>query len=109
MYRLFTTEEFDRDFDKLDNSDQERIRKIIKQLKERGSEIGKPLSGLTFFREKKFNGKRLYFLVYSDIFVILILAISNKKAQQSTINKILLNLEKYQKYVYKTLREKGLI
>ncbi len=109
MYRLFTTEEFDRDFNKLDNSEQKRIKKIMEQIKERGNEVGKPLAGLTIFREKKFNGKRLYFLVYNDIFVVLALAISDKKAQQATINRILLDLSNYQEYVYKTLKEKGLI
>ena len=49
-------------------------------LKEQGGDIGKPLSGLSFFREKKFDGKRLYYPVYNDSFVILAIAISDKKA-----------------------------
>lgn len=108
MYRIFTTEEFERDYNKLDKLEQERVKKIIKQLKERGDEVGKPLSGLSFFREKRFNGKRLYFLVYKSVFVVLNLAISDKKTQQATINRILLDLENYQEYVYKTLKEKRL-
>lgn len=105
MFRIFTTEEFDKDFSKLSSQEQVRINKILKQLKERGEDIGKHLSGLSFFREKKFDSKRLYYLVYKDSFVILAIAISDKKAQQATINRILLDLVEYQQYVYDLLRK----
>ena len=106
MFRILTTQEFDKDFNKLSSQEQERVNKILKQLKEQGGDTGKPLSGLSFFREKKFDGKRLYYLVYNDSFVILAIAISDKKAQQSTINKILLDLVEYQQYIYELLRKK---
>ena len=109
MFRIFTTHEFDKDFEKLDNSEQIRIRKIISQLKEQGELVGKPLAGLSFFREKKFNGKRLFFLVYKNYSVVLILAISDKKAQHATINRILLDISEYQQYIYSTLKKLGLI
>lgn len=108
-YRVFKTEEFDRDYGKLDRSEQMRVDKIMSQLLERGGEVGKPLSGLSFFREKKFDGKRLYYLVYSNVFVVLALAISDKKVQQATINQILLNLAEYQQHVFETLRKRGII
>lgn len=108
-YRVFKTEEFDRDYNKLDKSEQKRVDKILNQLLDRGGEVGKPLSGLSFFREKKFDGKRLYYLVYSNVFVVLVLAISDKKAQQATINQILLNLTEYQQHVFETLRKRGVI
>jgi putative component of toxin-antitoxin plasmid stabilization module len=76
---------------------------------EKGGEVGKPLAGLSFFREKKFDGKRLYYLVYSDVYVVLALAISDKKAQQATINQILLHLAEYQQYVFETLRNRDAI
>ena len=41
--------------------------------------------------------------------VILAVAISDKKAQQATINKILSDISNYQQYVIETLRKKGLI
>jgi len=85
------------------------LKKILKQLKEQGDVVGKPLSGLSFFKEKKFNGKRLYYLVYKEFMTLLVLAINDKKAQQATINRILLDLSAYQQYVYKTLKNKGLI
>ncbi len=108
-YRVFKTEEFNRDYNKLDESEQKRVNKILDQLLERGGEVGKPLSGLSFFREKKFDGRRLYYLVYRDVFVVLALAISDKKAQQATINQILLNLAEYQQYVFEALRKRGII
>lgn len=86
-FKVFTTQEFDKDIVLLEKAEQERIEKILKQLKEQGGDVGKPLSGLTFFREKKFEGKRLYFLIYKELSVILVVGISNKKAQQATINR----------------------
>ena len=108
-YRVFKTQEFDKDYDKLDRSEQKRVDKILEQLLERGGDVGKPLSGLSFFREKKFDGKRLYYLVYSNVFVVLALAIGDKKAQQATINQILVNLAEYQQHVFETLKKRGII
>lgn len=104
MFKVFTTNEFDDDFNKLDGSEKIRVGKFLNQLEEKGADVGKPLS-VPFFREKKFNGKRLYFLFYEDFAVILAVAISNKKAQQATINTILNNLDKYQDYIWKLLKE----
>ena len=36
---------------------------------------------------KRIRGKRIYFLTYEDIQTVLLVAISNKKKQQETINK----------------------
>ncbi|MDI6655745.1 MAG: hypothetical protein QME59_07695 [Candidatus Hydrothermarchaeota archaeon] len=58
-YRVLKTAEFDRDYSKLDKSEQKRVDKILGQLLERGGEVG----------------KRLYYLVYSNVFVVLALAI----------------------------------
>ena len=105
MFRLFTTKEFEKDFARLDKTEQLRIRKIIKQLEEKAADVGKPLSGLPFFREKYFDGKRLYFLVYEEFSVVLVIAMSNKKAQQATINEILNSLVSYKENILKRLEE----
>ena len=107
-YRIFTTSEFDQDYERLDNSEKERVKKIISRLKIQGGSVGKPLS-TNYFREKKLNGKRLYFLVYIEYNVVLAVAISDKKAQQATINQILSDLLYYQKYVLEELKKRGLI
>ena len=100
MFRLFTTSEFDSDFLKLDESDKKKVRKIMNELKTRGSDIGKPL-GRKYFREKKFGNKRIYFLVYKEQLIVLAVGISNKKMQQDTINNILLELKNYEEYIKK--------
>ncbi len=100
MFRVFTTDEFDKDLAKLDTSEQVRVKKILGQLQQQGANVGKPLSGLSFFREKKFDGKRLYFLAYKEFLIILVIAISGKKAQQATINSILTDLIQYQSRIF---------
>ncbi|MEK6932456.1 MAG: hypothetical protein AABW56_01525 [Nanoarchaeota archaeon] len=66
MFKIFKTKEFDDNYNKLDNSEKKRADKIRDQLSKNGNTTGKPLSGLKFFREKKFDGKRIYYLVYKN-------------------------------------------
>ncbi len=106
-YRILKTAEFEKDYEDLEKSEKLRVEKFFQQLHEKGGTVGKPLSGLPFFREKKFDGKRLYYLVYENFLVVLAVAISDKKAQQATINKILLNLIEYQESVVKILKQNG--
>ena len=98
-YKIYQIEKFDLVFNKLDYSEQIRVNNILSQLREHGAQIGKPLSGLSFFREKKFGDKRLYYLIYPDLKIILVVAISDKKTQQDTIDEILSDLTEYKKYV----------
>ena len=109
IYRIFKTEEFDEQYEKLDGQDKKRVDKILAQLYEKGGAIGKPLAGLGFFKEKKFGGKRLYYLVYENFLAILAIAISDKKAQQATINKIIFEIADYQSYIIETLKKNGII
>jgi mRNA-degrading endonuclease RelE of RelBE toxin-antitoxin system len=102
-YRIFTTKEFDDDFDSLDESEKARVRKILNQIKEKGDDVGKPLR-YPYFREKKFESKRLYFLVYEDKLIILALAISDKKTQQETINRIVAELKNYRDIIEEKIR-----
>ena len=102
-YRIFRTASYDEDYKKLDYSEQTRVDKIIDTLFDTGDVTGKPL-GVSFFREKKFGGKRILYLVYRQISVILLLAITDKKTQQATINEILSNLPEYQRYVLSRLK-----
>jgi len=48
-------------------------------------------------------------LIYENFCVVLAVAISGKKAQQATINEILIHLADYQQFVFETLRKKGVI
>jgi len=103
-FRIFKTATYDEDYKSLDNSERLRVDKIINNLFETGDTTGKPL-GFPFFREKKFNGERVLYLVYNSLSVILLLAIADKKTQQATINEILLHLDEYKEYVIIRLRD----
>lgn len=98
MFKVYTTDNFKERFESLDESEKIIVRKIMLKLKEKGDKVGKPLSR-KYFREKKFGGKRLYFLIYKNFMIILAVAISNKKAQQKTINEILKKIKEYEKFV----------
>ena len=105
IYEIFTTEEFDKDLYRLDNSEKLRVYKIFKQLEEKGGSIGKPLSR-SFLREKKLNGKRTYFLFYEEYKIILVIAMSDKKTQKLTINEIITNIEYYDDHIKQLLKNK---
>ena len=98
FYRILKTEDADRDLSKLDGSEKLKVEKILGRLRESGGKTGKHLSGLSSFREKKFGGKRICYLVYGVLLIVLFIGVSDK-AQQGTINRVLLDLERYQKYV----------
>lgn len=104
MFRIFKTTTYDEDYEMLDKSEQLRVDALVDDLFEHGDVTGKPL-GVSFFREKKFGGKRLLYLVYLPFGVILLVTITDKKAQQATINEILLHLDEYKEYVVMRLRE----
>lgn len=101
MARVVSTKEFDTWERVLPKDYQEQIENIIKQLKETWK-VGKPL-GYPFFREKKLGKFRLYFLVYEDIDTVLLVTMSDKKAQQETIDKIKHELDIYQDLIKKML------
>lgn len=101
VYSVFITESFGRKMKKLDIQSRKRVQKIFLQLKE-NPYVGNMLQ-YKFFREKRINEKRLYFLVYDDLSIVLIVAIGGKKTQQETINYIIRNLSDYKKYVKELL------
>lgn len=96
-YDIYRTELFIKTYEWLGEREKDWILKISRQLKENPMH-GKPL-GRVWFREKKFEGKRLYFLVYQKTHKILLIAFAPKKEQQKIIDHILGNLEDYRKIV----------
>jgi len=95
-YLVLTTEYFEQQIIKLRVPDI-RIQKICDQLSF-NPYAGKPLT-YSFLREKRFNRKRIYYLVYDEFNVILVISIGNKKIQQHTIDDIKNNFSFYKKYV----------
>jgi hypothetical protein len=102
MYRILRTPLFVEQFNQFNPSAKKRIIRFIQQLTINGSKAGKPL-GFVFFREKKFDGKRMYFLVYEEWKTILIVAFSNKKIQQETIDRIRKELPRHKERVFETI------
>ncbi|MDO8538198.1 MAG: hypothetical protein Q7S21_04905 [archaeon] len=97
MYRVFHSVEFDETFKKLEKIEQERINKFEDQLTINPF-VGKPL-GFKFFREKKFNGKRMLYLIYEEFASVLLATIADKKSQQTEIDKIKENFATYKQFI----------
>ena len=103
MFRVFRSDWYNSKFNKLDNSEQLIVSKFEQKLKEEPFS-GKPL-GYKFFREKKFNGKRILFLVYEEHSSIFLVTITGKKAQQHEIDLIKANLDVYGDTIKKLLED----
>ena len=101
MFRTFRSEWYEKKLNKLSNQEQKRVSNFEQSLKQNPFQ-GRPL-GYDFFREKKFNGKRLYFLVYDSHEVVFLITISDKKTQQQVIDIIKSNLDVYNAELNKIL------
>lgn len=101
MARVLSTKEFDTWEKLLPKEQQEQIKGFIEELK-KSWDTGKPL-GYPFFREKKMGKYRVYFLIYEDVDTVLLVTISDKKAQQDTIDNIKSQLDYYKELIRKNL------
>ncbi len=102
-YRVYTTGGFDEEVDKLEKIEQERIDKLYPKLKE-NPYVGDPIR-FRFFREKRINGKRVYFLVFDDLKAVLFVAVSDKKTQQETIDSVLGKINQFKEYLRKVIED----
>ena len=100
-YKIFTTEEFDKKYKKLDKQLQRKIAKEIDQLEENPF-VGKQLT-YPFFREKKIMNYRFYYLVYEEHVVVFVITISTKRDQQDAIDNIKSLIPYYQQEIRKKL------
>ncbi|HSU72590.1 MAG TPA: hypothetical protein VLJ21_01960, partial [Candidatus Binatia bacterium] len=95
MYAVFRTERFDKELLKqLSREEQRKVERLEQQQLTVNPYAGDPL-GNRFFREKKLGVKRAYYLVYEDLRAVLLVAISDKKTQQETIDEIRTHLADY--------------
>ena len=101
MARALSTKEFDTWEKLLPKDYQEQIQGFIKQLKQNYN-TGRPL-GYPFFREKKMGKYRLYFLIYDDVDTVLLVTVSDKKAQQDIIDTIKNQLDYFKELIRKNL------
>ena len=95
-YNVYTTESFDKEIAKF-KIDDKRIQKIFLQLKE-NPYVGDQLQYKNL-REKRMNEKRIYYLVYDYLKSVLVVAVSDKKNQQATINRIIGCFDEYREYL----------
>jgi len=84
VFAVYTTETFDKEVEKLEKDAQDRIQKLFLQLKD-NPYVGDQLK-FRFFREKRLDEKRIYYLVYEDLNLVLMVGVSGKKDQQKTID-----------------------
>ncbi len=101
MFKVFLLPEFKKKVKKiLSKKELEELENfILNELTTNGDKVGDQLK-YPFLREKKISGKRIYWLVYKDIALILLVEASNKKAQQKTIDEIKLYLPEYKEFAY---------
>ena len=78
-------------------NDQNRINNLVQQLAD-NPYVGDSLQ-IRFIREKRLDGNRIYYVVFDDLKKVLIVAISDKKTQQKTIDSIRSNINLYRDYV----------
>jgi len=105
VYSVYTTERFNKEISKLSQEEQRRMQKIFLQIKETPY-VGDQLQ-IKILREKRLKEKRIYYLVFNDLRVVLVVAISDKKAQQKTIDYIMKYINEYKIYLHKLLRDKN--
>ncbi len=94
-FRVFVTETFQSKLAKEDERFKAWVEKAFGRLAINPF-TGKPL-GVKWFREKKFENYRLYFLVFENKQSVYVVNFSMKKDQQKIISSIRLLLDSYEK------------
>ena len=105
MYAIYRTKRFDKEFSKeLSSEEQKEVETIEKKQLVENPYVGDTLH-YRFFREKKVGGKRIYFWIYDDLQAVLMVGVSDKKAQQETIDTIKAMLEEYYQLIREIIRQ----
>jgi len=76
---------------------QDRVDKIENQLLE-NPYVGDPLN-VKWFREKRYEKWRVYYLIYEDLKAVYIITIIDKKDQQKVINTIRILFDYFRKEI----------
>ncbi len=106
-YKVFRTRKFDKELEKqFSPNEQKEINDFEQKQLTKNPYLGDPLS-YRFFREKKISGKRIYYLIYDDVQAVLMIAVSNKKTQQETIDEIRDHLDDYYNVIKESIRQHG--
>lgn len=99
MYKVFVTKLYEIQAKKrLNKKEYETAERIFENiLKYRAETFGDRIK-YNFFREFRINGKRVYFLIYKDIAIVLVIGVSKKKDQQEVINSIFNRLKDFKNF-----------
>jgi len=95
MFKIIGTDTYLEEISKWSKSDREAAEKIPKKLATNPFS-GSPLS-YPFLREKRIKEKRIYYLIYKNLNLVLLVATSGKKDQQTTISHIKEQLDEFKK------------
>jgi len=90
---IIGTETYQQELQEWPKAEREAAEKLPKKLAENPF-VGKSLS-YPFLREKKIGGRRIYYLIYEDLNLVLLVALSEKKDQQATIHHIKDHLKEF--------------
>lgn len=101
-YKVFRSETFDKQLKKYPKEFKDWLEKVEDQLAEKPLHVGDQLR-VPWFREKKHTKFRVYYLVYENLNSAYLVAISDKKDQEKTINTIFLLLENFEEEIKKLL------
>lgn len=100
-FKVFHSARFDRELSKFDVNFQNQVDKIEDQLVE-NPYIGRPLN-IKWFREKKIEKHRIYYIIYENLESVFMVAISEKKDQQKVINTIRLLFDFFRNEIEKLI------
>ncbi len=100
-YIVYKTKRFDRELNRYSKEDYRRVEKLFTQLRE-NPYVGDQLQ-IKMLREKRLGEKRIYYLVFDDLRAVLVIAFSNKKAQQKVIDFIIKNINYFRTYLEELL------
>lgn len=96
-FKVFHSDEFDRQLSKFDKIFQDRLDKVEGKLSINpcyGNQLG-----IRSFRETRLGTYRFYYIIYEDLKSIYMVAISDKKDQQKVINTIRLFFDVFREEV----------
>ena len=97
MNEVLRTFEFRKIYDASDKREKDFIDNIKNQLQE-NLNVGKPLK-FDWFREKRFENKRLYYLINRLTKKAIFVAFGSKKEQQKIVDHIITNKARYLKNI----------
>ena len=95
-YKIYETDSFKKHYDKADQNEKNWIDQTHRNVEEDPS--GKILH-FSWFREKKYLNKRLYYLIEEEQKKILFLTYAPKKEQKEIINFVLKNMKELLNYL----------